>query len=108
MIKKKVVSLGKIKPCFTEIKAALRQLTLRNEAVLVLCGSAFKNKGVQAVLDAVIEYLPSPTEVKAITGINEDESEGDLRLISLAHIDCFSHFFLLPKHDFYFPRGSGM
>ena len=61
----------------TEIKAALRQLTLRNEAVLVLCGSAFKNKGVQAVLDAVVEYLPSPTEVKAITGINEDESEGE-------------------------------
>ncbi|MBZ9613873.1 elongation factor G [Rheinheimera maricola] len=60
-----------------EIKAALRQLTLRNEAVVVLCGSAFKNKGVQAVLDAVIEYLPSPTEVKAITGINEDESEGE-------------------------------
>ncbi|MEH8019532.1 elongation factor G [Rheinheimera muenzenbergensis] len=61
----------------SEIKAALRVLTLRNEAVLVLCGSAFKNKGVQAVLDAVIEYLPSPTEVKAITGINEDESEGE-------------------------------
>ena len=61
----------------TEIKAALRDLTLRNEAVLVLCGSAFKNKGVQAVLDAVVEYLPSPTEVKAITGINEDESEGE-------------------------------
>ena len=60
-----------------EIKASLRQLTLRNEAVLVLCGSAFKNKGVQAVLDAVVEYLPSPTEVKAITGINEDESEGE-------------------------------
>jgi len=60
-----------------EIKAALRTLTLRNDAVLVLCGSAFKNKGVQAVLDAVIEYLPSPTEVKAITGINEDESEGE-------------------------------
>ncbi|WP_240225058.1 elongation factor G [Rheinheimera hassiensis] len=60
-----------------EIKAALRVLTLRNDAVLVLCGSAFKNKGVQAVLDAVIEYLPSPTEVKAITGINEDESEGE-------------------------------
>ena len=60
-----------------EIKAALRALTLRNEVVVVLCGSAFKNKGVQAVLDAVIEYLPSPTEVKAITGINEDESEGE-------------------------------
>ncbi|KKL01268.1 elongation factor G [Rheinheimera mesophila] len=59
-----------------EIRAALRQRTLANEVVPVLCGSAFKNKGVQAMLDAVIEYLPSPTEVKAIKGINEDESEG--------------------------------
>lgn len=59
-----------------EIRSALRQRTLSNEVVLVLCGSAFKNKGVQAMLDAVIEYLPSPTEVKAIKGINEDESEG--------------------------------
>ena len=59
-----------------EIRLALRQRTLANEVVLVLCGSAFKNKGVQAMLDAVIEYLPSPTEVKAIKGINEDESEG--------------------------------
>mgnify|MGYP005751147335 CR=1 FL=1 len=60
-----------------EIRQALRDLTLRNEAVLVMCGSAFKNKGVQAMLDNVIYYLPSPTEVKAITGINEDESEGE-------------------------------
>ena len=59
-----------------EIRSALRQRTLSNEVVLVLCGSAFKNKGIQAMLDAVIEYLPSPTEVKAIKGINEDESEG--------------------------------
>jgi len=60
-----------------EIRQALRDLTLRNEVVLVMCGSAFKNKGVQAMLDNVIYYLPSPTEVKAITGINEDESEGE-------------------------------
>ncbi|WP_448550727.1 elongation factor G [Thalassotalea montiporae] len=59
-----------------EIKAGLRQRTLANEIVLCACGSAFKNKGVQAVLDAVIEYLPAPTEVEAIKGINEDESEG--------------------------------
>ncbi|RUO62955.1 elongation factor G [Pseudidiomarina insulisalsae] len=59
-----------------EIKQGLRQRTLNNEIVLCLCGSAFKNKGVQAVLDAVIEYLPSPTEVKAIRGILPDESEG--------------------------------
>jgi elongation factor G len=58
-----------------EIKAALRKQTLANEIVLVTCGSAFKNKGVQAVLDAVIEYLPSPTEVKAIEGVLDDKDE---------------------------------
>lgn len=58
-----------------ELKAALRQLTLDNKIVLVACGSAFKNKGVQAVLDYVIEYLPSPTEVKAIEGVLDDANE---------------------------------
>jgi len=58
-----------------EIKVGLRARTLANEIVLCSCGSAFKNKGVQAVLDAVIEYLPSPTEVAAITGINDDKNE---------------------------------
>ena len=55
-----------------DIKAGLRARTLANEVVLVTCGSAFKNKGVQAVLDAVVEYLPSPLEVKAIEGTLED------------------------------------
>jgi elongation factor G len=60
-----------------EIKRGLRKATLANEIVLVQCGSAFKNKGVQAMLDAVIEFLPSPTEVKPITGIlDDDETEG--------------------------------
>jgi len=58
-----------------EIKCALRQRTLANELILCACGSAFKNKGVQAVLDAVVEYLPSPIEVEAITGINNDKDE---------------------------------
>ena len=58
-----------------EIKAGLRKRTLNNEIVLATCGSAFKNKGVQAVLDAVIEYLPSPEEVKPITGILDDKDE---------------------------------
>ncbi len=58
-----------------EIKSGLRQRTLNNEIVLVACGSAFKNKGVQAVLDAVIEYLPSPVEVKAIRGEDENGEE---------------------------------
>ena len=55
-----------------DIKIGLRARTLANEIVLVTCGSAFKNKGVQAVLDAVVEYLPSPLEVKAIEGTLED------------------------------------
>ncbi len=55
-----------------EIKEGVRIRTLANEIVPILGGSAFKNKGVQAVLDAVIEYLPSPTEVKAIEGTLED------------------------------------
>jgi len=55
-----------------EVKWGLRTRTLRSEIVPVTCGSAFKNKGVQAVLDAVIEYLPAPTEVKAIEGTLED------------------------------------
>ena len=55
-----------------EIKVGLRKRTLSSEIVPVLCGSAFKNKGVQAMLDAVVEYLPSPTEVKAIEGVLED------------------------------------
>jgi len=55
-----------------EIRAGLRQRTLENDIVLVLGGSAFKNKGVQAVLDAVIEFMPSPKEVKPISGTLEN------------------------------------
>ena len=60
-----------------EIKAGLRKRVLNNEIILVTCGSAFKNKGVQAMLDAVIDYLPAPTDVPAIKGINLDETEGE-------------------------------
>jgi len=59
-----------------DIKQGLRARTLANEIVLVLGGSAFKNKGVQGVLDAVVEYLPSPTEVKAIEGELENGEQG--------------------------------
>ncbi len=55
-----------------EIKQALRQLTISNQIVPVFCGSAFKNKGVQAVLDGVIEYLPSPIDIPDVQGIDED------------------------------------
>ena len=54
-----------------EIKAGLRQRAIRNEICLVTCGSAFKNKGVQAVLDAVVEYMPSPVEVPDVKGLDE-------------------------------------
>jgi len=63
----------------TEIREGLRARTLANEVVPALCGSAFKNKGVQAMLDAVICYMPSPLDVPAITGhLNDaEESEGE-------------------------------
>lgn len=60
-----------------EIKAAIRKRTLANEIVPALCGSAFKNKGVQTMLDAVVEYLPAPDEVKAIHGYLDDAGEVD-------------------------------
>ena len=62
-----------------EIKQGLRTRTLASEIVPVLCGSAFKNKGVQAVLDAVIEFLPSPTEVKPIEGLLDDDETSAVR-----------------------------
>ncbi|HDV5818714.1 TPA: elongation factor G [Legionella pneumophila] len=58
-----------------EIKKALRHLTITNKVVPVFCGSAFKNKGVQAVLDGVIEYLPSPTDIPDIQGVDEHGDE---------------------------------
>ena len=58
-----------------QIKKGLRQRTLANDVVLVLCGSAFKNKGVQALLDAVLDYLPAPDDVPPIKGVLPDEEE---------------------------------
>ncbi|MGB5352609.1 MAG: elongation factor G [Woeseia sp.] len=60
-----------------EIRFGLRTRTLKNEIVPTLCGSAFKNKGVQAMLDAVVHYLPSPVDVPAIKGHLEDDSEAE-------------------------------
>ena len=70
-----------------EIKQGLRIRTLANEIVPVLGGSAFKNKGVQAMLDAVVEYLPSPTEVKAIEG-DLDNGERAIRSAEIGRASC--------------------
>ncbi len=60
----------------TEIKRGLRQRTIANEIVPMLCGSAFKNKGVQAMLDAVIDYMPAPTDIKPVEGELENGAQG--------------------------------
>jgi len=58
-----------------EIRAGLRVRTLRSEIVPILCGSAFKNKGVQAMLDAIIDFMPSPLDVEAIRGVLDNDAE---------------------------------
>ena len=63
-----------------ELKAALRRATIATEIFPVLCGSSYKNKGVQMMLDAVVDYLPSPLDVKPIDGVNPDTGEEDQRV----------------------------
>ena len=62
-----------------ELKAALRKATIANELVPVLCGTAYRNKGVQMLLDAVIDYMPAPIDIPPIKGINPDTGEEDER-----------------------------
>jgi elongation factor G len=62
-----------------EIKQGLRVRALKNEITLTVCGSAFKNKGVQAMLDAVIEFMPAPTEMPPVKGLNADGTDGSRR-----------------------------
>ncbi|MGT2929279.1 elongation factor G [Streptococcus dentasini] len=62
-----------------ELKAGIRKATINVEFYPVLCGSAFKNKGVQLMLDAVVDYLPSPVDIPAIKGVNPDTDEDEIR-----------------------------
>ena len=62
-----------------ELKAALRKATIANQIVPVVCGTSYKNKGVQKLLDAVVDYMPSPLDIPAIKGINPDTEEEDER-----------------------------
>ena len=61
------------------IKTALRKATISNKVVPVVCGSSYKNKGVQELLDAIVEYMPSPLDKKAITGVNPKTDEEETR-----------------------------
>ncbi len=65
-----------------ELKAALRKATIANKIVPVVCGTSYKNKGVQKLLDAVIDYMPSPLDIPAIKGVNPDTEEEDERRAS--------------------------
>ena len=65
-----------------DLKAALRKATIANQLVPVCCGTSYKNKGVQKLLDAVIDYMPSPLDIPAIKGINPDTEEPDERKAS--------------------------
>ena len=62
-----------------EIKAALRKATISNEIVPVVCGSSYKNRGVQKLLDAIVDYMPAPTDVPAIKGTNPETGEEEER-----------------------------
>ena len=62
-------------PSIDDMKKALRKGTIANEAVPVFCGSAYKNKGVQKMLDGVVEYMPAPTDIPDITGVDEEGNE---------------------------------
>ena len=62
-----------------ELKAALRKATIDNKIVPVVCGTSYKNKGVQKLLDAIIDYMPAPTDIEAMKGINPDTNEEEER-----------------------------
>ena len=62
-----------------ELKAAIRKATIENLMVPVVCGTSFRNKGVQKLLDAIVDYMPAPTDVPDITGVNPDTGDDDSR-----------------------------
>ncbi|MBQ5824360.1 MAG: elongation factor G, partial [Clostridia bacterium] len=62
-----------------EIKKCIRKATINNEMVPIVCGTSYRNKGVQQVLDAIIDYMPAPTDVEAIKGVNPDTDEEEVR-----------------------------
>ncbi len=65
-----------------EIKTCIRKATISNDMVPIVCGTSYKNKGVQKLLDAVVDYMPAPTDVEAIKGVNPDTDEEEVRISS--------------------------
>jgi len=84
-----------------ELKSGIRQLTINGEAFPVLCGSAFKNRGVQPMLDAVIEYLPSPLDVPAVEGSSPSDEEEKLTRKASADEPFAALAYKVAAHPFY-------
>ena len=68
-----------VEPTVEEMKAIIRKATIANEMVPVCCGTAYRNKGVQPLLDAIVDYMPAPTDVEAIKGVNPKTEEEEVR-----------------------------
>ncbi len=68
-----------IEPSVEEIKAVIRKATISNEMVPVCCGTSYRNKGVQPLLDNIVDYMPAPTDIEAIKGVNPDTEEEEVR-----------------------------
>ena len=66
-------------PTVDQIKTVIRKATIANEMVPICCGTSYRNKGVQPLLDAIVEYMPAPTDVEAIKGVNPDTEEEEVR-----------------------------
>ena len=66
-------------PTIEQMKKIIRQATIENKMVPVCCGTSYRNKGVQPLLDAIIDYMPAPTDIEAIKGVNPDTDEDEVR-----------------------------
>ena len=66
-------------PTVEQMKKVIRQATIANEMVPICCGTSYRNKGVQPLLDAIVDYMPAPTDIEAIKGVNPDTDEEEVR-----------------------------
>ena len=66
-------------PTVEQMKKIIRKATIANEMVPVTCGTSYRNKGVQPLLDAIVDFMPAPTDIEAIKGVNPDTDEAEVR-----------------------------